>query len=571
MFNKIKNGFTRITAPALPELKKYSLLYISGSVIKASSNFAMGFILSMFVKNAFDAIFNETMVLTSVMVFFVIFMVLFFVVSSAEKLLLANFHAKVNAALNARMHKHMLKMPQIFFDTCNTSEVTTHWLNDVSKYLNLFRNDLIELFSQFAVIIGSFIVIFIWEWRLALVYFIIAALSFTTSFFLLRYVKIHTERERSGYTDANQKLLDILNGMMEIRMFGLEMPFIKKYREKTDEEKQANIGKIRSNALLKGLNALYMTLCFGAIIGVGFYLINAGITTIGTVLGVATFVAGFIWVYRAVIMTFSDIQSAMVACDGLASFFALPTEDDLKDSYNTANTGANRSFPDNLLSIENIFFGYTGENKNVLENISINIEKRSIVGLVGESGSGKSTMLKIISGLYLPREGWMNYGKTYFEQATLSEWRENFAYVPQNPVMYNGSVYYNISIANPSATTEEVYQAAKAAHADEFIRSLPNGYDTILGPDGQELSGGELQRVAIARVLLKGAPVLLLDEPTSALDSESESMLLQTITDIAKSRLIILASHRYSTIKICDYAFELKAALQTKSFERYIR
>ena len=206
--------------------------------------------------------------------------------------------------------------------------------------------------------------------------------------------------------------------------------------------------------------------------------------------------------------------------------------------------------PREAIRFENLSFAY-GEEP-VLKEINLQIPVGQVVALVGPSGAGKSTFAHLIPRFYDPQLGGITFDGTNIRDFAKKDLRNSIAVVPQMPSLFLGSIAENIRIGRESASDEEVIEAARRANADDFIRSLPEGYETQVGERGDLLSGGQRQRIAIARAFLKNAPILILDEATSALDSESEAMVQQALAALVKGRTTFIIAHRYSTITIAD-------------------
>ena len=209
-----------------------------------------------------------------------------------------------------------------------------------------------------------------------------------------------------------------------------------------------------------------------------------------------------------------------------------------------------------MLSVQNISFSYNKDRK-VLDNFSMEIEKGSVVAVVGESGCGKSTLVKLLLGFYPIEKGSMYVDGKEYHELTLKEIREKISYVPQEPYLYETTIAQNISYGKYGASRDEIIEAAKAANAHDFIVKLPDGYDTVLGERGNTLSGGEKQRIAIARAIIRNAPVIILDEATSALDNESESLIQEAIKVLKGGRTILTIAHRPSSIAAADTVVHL--------------
>jgi subfamily B ATP-binding cassette protein MsbA len=204
------------------------------------------------------------------------------------------------------------------------------------------------------------------------------------------------------------------------------------------------------------------------------------------------------------------------------------------------------------IRLENVSFNYQNDDKLILRDVSLEIPKGSMVALVGESGGGKSSLIKLVQRLYDVTGGAIYWDETDLRDAKLLSLKRQIALVTQETVLFNDTVRYNISYGKPDATDEQVAEAARVAFADEFIKELPHGYDTVVGERGAFLSGGQRQRVAIARAVLVNAPVLILDEATSALDTESERLVQMALTNLMKDKTSIVIAHRLSTIRKAD-------------------
>ena len=204
------------------------------------------------------------------------------------------------------------------------------------------------------------------------------------------------------------------------------------------------------------------------------------------------------------------------------------------------------------IELRDISFNYATGDKTVLQGVNLEIPAGSLVALVGESGGGKSTLTKLIARFYDPNAGAILWDEIDLRDAKLDSLRRQIAVVTQETVLFNDTVRHNIAYGNPQASEQDIERAAKIAFADEFIRSLSNGYDTIIGERGTFLSGGQRQRIAIARAVLADAPVLILDEATSALDTESEQLVQKALANLLENRTAIVIAHRLSTVRRAD-------------------
>jgi ATP-binding cassette, subfamily B, bacterial len=210
------------------------------------------------------------------------------------------------------------------------------------------------------------------------------------------------------------------------------------------------------------------------------------------------------------------------------------------------------------ISFEDVSFGYQQE-RLVLKDISFSMAAGESVAIIGPSGAGKTTLLQLLPRFYDPTSGAVRLAGVDFRELHLKELRANVGLVPQEPILLLASIAQNIAYGKPGASRAEVEEAARAANADEFIRELPQQYDTLVGEGAARLSVGEKQRINLARAFLKDAPILVLDEPTSSLDSDSEELVVSSLTELMRNRTVLLVAHRLSTIRNVDRILVLEA------------
>jgi subfamily B ATP-binding cassette protein MsbA len=204
------------------------------------------------------------------------------------------------------------------------------------------------------------------------------------------------------------------------------------------------------------------------------------------------------------------------------------------------------------IRLENVSFSYQNSDKKILDSVSLEIPRGSVVALVGESGGGKSSLIKLVQRLYDPTGGAIFWDDTDLRDARIRSLKKQIALVTQETVLFNETIRYNISYGKPDATEEEIREAARIAYAQDFIEELQQGYETLVGERGIFLSGGQRQRIAIARAVLINAPVLILDEATSALDAESERLVQKALANLMRDKTSIVIAHRLSTIRKAD-------------------
>ncbi len=213
---------------------------------------------------------------------------------------------------------------------------------------------------------------------------------------------------------------------------------------------------------------------------------------------------------------------------------------------------------------DHVAFGYS-EDAPVLKDVSFHIEPGQLVGIVGPTGGGKSTVVSMIPRFYDPTNGVVKIDGRDVRAYKISALRDQIGYVLQDTVLFHGTILQNIAFGRPSATRDEIVDAARLANADEFIARMPKGYDTMVGERGSTLSGGQRQRIGIARVMVRNSPILLLDEPTAALDSESEKFVIEALERLMKGRTVITIAHRLSTIRDADQIIVISGGVVAES------
>ena len=343
---------------------------------------------------------------------------------------------------------------------------------------------------------------------------------------------------RSG--DLSATLTESLQSSLEIRAYNLENRQISQFRQRVREMLQLSMKVVKYRQAISPSIEVVAATGFAAAL---FFGVRHGMTLEGFMtLGMALYMS-----YEP-IKKLGAIHSLFRQGDAAVERleFILHEPDSLPDPTNPLPFHA----PKQSIRFEKLTFAY-GEDP-VLQDVSLEIPIGKVIALVGPSGAGKSTFASLIPRFYDPREGAITIDGTDLRHFAKKDLRDHIAVVPQMPSLFSGTIAENIRIGRLDASEAQVIEAARKAHADDFIRGLPDGYQTQVGERGDQLSGGQRQRIAIARAFLRDAPILILDEATSALDSESEAMVQQALAELVKGRTTFIIAHRFSTITIAD-------------------
>ncbi len=415
--------------------------------------------------------------------------------------------------------------------------------SSISQILNYLVFNIVPTFAEF--ILVAFILLGRYEAKFAIV-------TFTTVFIYITFTLLVTEwrmhfRHKMNALDSesNGQAVDSLINYETVKYFNNEAFEIHRYDSTLSAWENAAVKSQTSMSILNFGQ--------GAIIAVGltFIMIYAGMgvieekMTLGDLVLINTMMLQLFMplsflgiIYRMLKHTLADMDMV----------FKLLDEDlEIKDSKNAQVLKHEKG----EIRFEHVDFSYTEERK-ILHDISFTVKPGQKLAIVGHSGSGKSTLARLLFRFYDVSSGRILYDNQNIAQVTQDSLRQAIGIVPQDTVLFNESIFYNIVYAKPGATKEEVISAAKLANIHEFINSLPDGYDTAVGERGLKLSGGEKQRLAIARVILKGSPILIFDEATSSLDSKSEKVILEALSSVAQTHTTLVIAHRLSTITDSD-------------------
>ncbi len=346
-----------------------------------------------------------------------------------------------------------------------------------------------------------------------------------------------------------EKLTNILAGIEVVKVFSAGPGLLRSFRDANGDYSRVQLKTGKLSASLESLNCMFDLTGALAFLGVGVYFVSRQKITLGELTAVYTLYGSFRYVFLDIGRYLPQMMNCVANAEQVYLFLEREEE---KEYYSCAGSLQQE---DTAVSVEDLTFSYG--SKKVLDHFSLQVKKGSCVAITGESGCGKSTLAKLLLGFYRPQEGTVSINGKNYGEITLDEIRSQIAYVPQEPYLYEVSIAENIAYGKKGADPgevpmEEIIDAAKAANAHDFIMKLPEGYDTVPGERGNKLSGGEKQRIAIARAVIKNAPILLLDEATSALDNESERLINEALNRICRDRTTIMIAHRSSTIAMAD-------------------
>ncbi len=457
--------------------------------------------------------------------------------------------------------ERMIFMSMNFFDVNKVGELTSRVSSDISQIQDTLRTTIAEFFRQIIIILGGVAFLFLISWKLALIMLSTVPIMALLAVVFGRFIRKLSKQAQDFAAESNSIIEETLSGISNVKAFTFEFFAIKNYHVKTQKIRNLNI----KSGIWRGLFVSFIIFClFGAIV---FIVWQGLIMTQGPNPELSS--EGF---YQFVLFTimmgasvgslpdlYANIQKTFGAIENLMGIINDSTEkDELKGELKEGIFGK--------ISFNEVSFSYAQRaDIPVLKGVSFEINKNAQVALVGSSGSGKTTIASLILNFYQLQKGEIRIDGNAIADYDLSYLRAQMAYVPQDVLLFSGSIYENIVFGNPNASKAEVESAAKKANAWEFISSFPDGLDTEVGDRGIQLSGGQKQRIAIARAILKNPTILILDEATSALDSESEKLVQDALEVLMKGRTSIVIAHRLSTVKKADQILVLDNGSITES------
>ena len=436
--------------------------------------------------------------------------------------------------------KHIVGMPYNFFSRQHSGELMSRLTGDIDELFDFYKEQTYDIISILVKGIGALIMLFILDLRIAVPVIILGVISAVSRSYGVEALKENSGAVRQLSGEANSLVSDSLGGIKVVKAFKYEQALTEKFTSIINKFTQKAYDRNFIDIKRDALSYTIRTLNFLGVLCIGAYMISKGSLDVGSVFAAIMLQEGIIEMFIAFGTYGFGIKIQLAKSARIFELF-----EEKQEKAEEYESRVPHTCKDQLITIKDGSFSYD-DREEVLTGLNIEIKTNELIILEGQSGTGKSTLSKILTGLLPLSSGdiwWC--GKT----ASLSTLRNNVAYVPQDPYLFKGTILDNLTIGNPKATLEEIYEATKKACAHDFIESLPEGYNTKIGERGLTLSGGQRQRIAIARALLKESSILLIDEGTSAIDSEIEKILLDKLVNEVDKRTVIFVAHRPTIVK----------------------
>ncbi len=452
---------------------------------------------------------------------------------------------KISNSVKIDLFKKLIKMDSKFFDENSSGLILTRFLGDPDTASKTIVNSVKNLITFATEAIGLIAVLLWTSWKLAFVGVVVLAVAFLPLALLRKRIRQVSNDSAVLGGGITTNFNETYHGNKIMTGYGLQDKLFHKFEKQIRKSFQLPMSLSTRAGWMSPIMYCIASVGIAIVMFFGNHLIISGEMTTGSF---ASFITSLLLLYKPVKglgSTLTGMQGVFVAASRVFELFDLIPE--IKDKENATELKEIK----NSIKFENVNFEYS-DNVPVLKNINLEVKKFETVALVGNSGGGKSTIVNLIPRFYDIKSGSIKIDGTDIRDFTLSSLRQNISEVFQDNFLFSGTIRDNILMGDFNASEEEIDNAIKLAHLDEFIEHLDKGLDTVIGERGTSLSGGQKQRVAIARAILKNAPIIILDEATSALDNKSEAIVQKALENLMKNKTVFVIAHRLSTIKDAD-------------------
>ena len=437
-------------------------------------------------------------------------------------------------------------MPLNYFDKRPVGELGSR-IDELEKIRDFLTGQALTTILDAIFSVIYILVMFIYSSLLTIVALIVVPIQIFIT--LLGAPLFRRQYRQSAEENAKTKshLIEVITSIQTVKSQNIETISRWKWQQLYSKYISRTFERTISGTLIGQLSQVLQKISQLLVLWIGATLVLKGQLTLGQLIAFRIISSYVTQPLLRLSSIWQNIQELKVSFERLGDVIDTPQESNEVDKQKITMPPIK-----GYVSFENVIFAFTKNNSNVLNSVSFNIEKGQFVGIVGESGSGKSTLMKLLSRLYSPSQGSIKIDGYDIDKVELYSLRRQIGIVPQEPILFSGTVLENISLTQAEANNDDIVRAAKLAEAHDFIMKLPNGYSTNVGERGSSLSGGQRQRIALARTLLSKPKILILDEATSALDYNTESKVCNNLINNLKENTVFFITHRLSTVRNSD-------------------
>lgn len=468
------------------------------------------------------------------------------ILSSMRTYLFVDTTNRIDMTLGSEIIDHLLRLPLRYFERRPVGELATR-VNELENIRQFLTGTALTVVLDAVFSVIYIVVMFIYSWLLALVALatlpLFGLLTLVVSPVIRQQLRVKAERNAA----AQSHLVEVLSGIQTVKAQNIELRSRWQWQERYARYVSAGFKTVLTATAASSTSHFLNQLSGLLVLWVGAYLVLKGQLTLGQLIAFRI-IAGYVTTpLLRLTQLWQNFQETGLSLERLSDIVDSPREADALDLQNIPMPAISGQ-----VKYENVSFRFKPSGPLTLNNVNLDFPTGTFVGVVGQSGSGKSTLMKLLPRLYAPDSGRILIDGYDINKVELYSLRQQIGIVPQDTLLFEGTVQDNIALNYPDASPEEIIQAAKIAVAHDFIMDLPNGYNTMVGERGASLSGGQRQRIAIARTILQNPRLLILDEATSALDYDSERQVCLNLADFFKGRTVFFITHRLTTIRNSD-------------------
>ncbi len=530
-----------------PTIRPYKLGLIAGAialVLNALVDSSLIYLLKPLLDDGFGKADNSFLKLMAVLV--VVFILVRGITNYIASYSLAWVSGNVVMTLRRNIFQHLMYMPVSYFDKNPTGRLLSRVTYDTEMVATSSSHALVTIVREGAYLVSLFVVMIYTSWQLSLVLFVMAPIIGVLIGIVSKRFRTLSRNIQSSMGELTVTTEQMLKGHKVVLSFGGQKVEKERFERVSNDMRRKGMKIVSADGISDGVVQLIASFALSAVLYVAtFPEVMSENLTAGSFTVVFSSMMAMLRPLKSLTNVNSQFQRGMAACQTLFEFLDLETEKDFGKREVERVKGD--------VEFNHVVFSYGGKDELALNNISFRIPQGKTVALVGRSGSGKSTIANLLTRFYDIDQGEILLDGVNINDYTLANLRQQCSVVSQQVHLFNDSIANNIAYAaTDKYSREQIVEAARAAHALEFIEKLENGFDTVIGENGASLSGGQRQRLAIARALLRNSPVLVLDEATSALDTESERAIQSALAELQKDKTVLVIAHRLSTIEKAD-------------------